>query len=141
METNSVMLIRCLDIWIFMCDTSICLYVCFGTEDTKLISGVKTCNFILTAGYIALQNVFDYDLFSADDIMGEADIDLQPLITSAIAYGDARMFDDMQIGKWLKSNGNALIDDSIVNIVDGKVKQVISLKLQKENYQNLLLFN
>ncbi|KAH1050879.1 hypothetical protein AAZX31_08G121400 [Glycine max] len=75
-------------------------------------------------------NVFDYDLFSADDIMGEADIDLQPLITSAIAYGDARMFDDMQIGKWLKSNGNALIDDSIVNIVDGKVKQVISLKLQ-----------
>ncbi|KAG5136445.1 hypothetical protein JHK82_021176 [Glycine max] len=67
-------------------------------------------------------NVFDYDLFSADDIMGEADIDLQPLITSAIAYGDARMFDDMQIGKWLKSNGNALIDDSIVNIVDGKIK-------------------
>nr|XP_027191403.1 ADP-ribosylation factor GTPase-activating protein AGD12-like isoform X2 [Cicer arietinum]XP_027191404.1 ADP-ribosylation factor GTPase-activating protein AGD12-like isoform X2 [Cicer arietinum] len=74
--------------------------------------------------------VFDHDLFSADDIMGEAEIDLQPLITSAIAFGDAGMFDDMQIGKWLKSNDNALIEDSIVNIIDGKVKQDISIKLQ-----------
>jgi stromal membrane-associated protein len=41
--------------------------------------------------------------------MGEADIDLQPLITSAMAFGDAGMFDDMKIGKWLKSNDNALI--------------------------------
>ncbi|TKY60128.1 ADP-ribosylation factor GTPase-activating protein AGD12 [Spatholobus suberectus] len=75
-------------------------------------------------------NVFDYDLFSADDIMGEADIDLQPLITSAMAFGDARMFDDMQIGKWLKSHDNALIDDSTVNIIDGKVIQEMSIKLQ-----------
>ncbi|KAK7399710.1 hypothetical protein VNO78_10899 [Psophocarpus tetragonolobus] len=75
-------------------------------------------------------NVFDYDMFSADDIMGEADIDLQPLITSAMAYGDPSMFDNMQIGKWLKSHDNALIDDSTVNIVDGKVKQEISIKLQ-----------
>ncbi|KAK8472584.1 hypothetical protein PHAVU_002G246400 [Phaseolus vulgaris] len=76
------------------------------------------------------QKVFDYDLLSADDIMGEADIDLQPLITSAMAYGDPRMFDNMQIGKWMKSHDNALIDDSAVNIVDGKVKQEIFIKLQ-----------
>nr|KYP76844.1 ADP-ribosylation factor GTPase-activating protein AGD12 [Cajanus cajan] len=75
-------------------------------------------------------NVFDYDMFSADDIMGEADIDLQPLISSAISFGDASMFDDMQIGKWLKSHNNALIDDSIVNIVDGKIKQEMTIKLQ-----------
>ncbi|ESW19476.1 hypothetical protein PHAVU_006G128200 [Phaseolus vulgaris] len=74
--------------------------------------------------------VFDYDTFSADDIMGDADIDLQSLITSAMAFGDAGMFDDMQIGKWLKSDDNALIEDSTVNIVDGKVKQMMSLKLQ-----------
>ncbi|KAJ7947394.1 ADP-ribosylation factor GTPase-activating protein AGD12 [Quillaja saponaria] len=74
--------------------------------------------------------VFDHDTFSADDIMGEAEIDLQPLITSAMAFGDAGMFGNMQIGKWLKSNDNALIDDSTVNIVDGKVKQEVSLKLQ-----------
>ncbi|KAK7359131.1 hypothetical protein VNO77_01078 [Canavalia gladiata] len=83
----------------------------------------------LQFGLLSLR-VFDHDLFSADDIMGEADIDLQPLITSAMAFGDAGIFDDMQIGKWLKSNDNALIDDSTVNIIDGKVKQKISLKLQ-----------
>lgn len=76
------------------------------------------------------QQVFDYDTFSADDIMGEAEIDIQPIITSAMAFGDAGMFGNMQIGKWLKSHDNALIEDSTVNIVDGKVKQELSLKLQ-----------
>lgn len=74
--------------------------------------------------------VYDYDTFSADDIMGEAEIDIQPLITSAMAYGDPGMFTDMQIGKWLKSHDNALIEDSIINIVDGRVKQTVNLKLQ-----------
>ncbi|KAG4143873.1 hypothetical protein ERO13_D06G219932v2 [Gossypium hirsutum] len=74
--------------------------------------------------------VYDYDTFSADDIMGEAEIDIQPLITSAMVYGDPEMFSNMQIGKWLKSQDNALIEDSIVNIIDGKVKQQVSLKLQ-----------
>ncbi|KAK4744210.1 hypothetical protein SAY87_010522 [Trapa incisa] len=80
-------------------------------------------------GSLKLQ-VYDHDTFSADDIMGEAEIDLQPLITSAMAFGDPGMFGNMQIGKWLKSHDNALIEDSTVNIVGGKVKQDISLKLQ-----------
>ncbi|KAK6150144.1 hypothetical protein DH2020_017669 [Rehmannia glutinosa] len=80
-------------------------------------------------GPIKLQ-VYDYDTFSADDIMGEAEIDIQPMITSATAFGDAGMFGNMQIGKWLKSHDNTLIEDSTVNIVDGKVKQLVSLKLQ-----------
>lgn len=62
--------------------------------------------------------------------MGEAEIDIQPMITSAIAFGDAGMFGNMQIGKWLKSHDNALIGDSVVNIIDGKVKQEMTLKLQ-----------
>lgn len=74
--------------------------------------------------------MFDYDTFSADDIMGEAELDIQPLLTSAMAFGDPEMFANMQIGKWLKSDDNALIEDSIINIVDGKVKQNILLKLQ-----------
>ncbi|CAK8531128.1 unnamed protein product [Lathyrus sativus] len=74
--------------------------------------------------------VYDHDTFSADDIMGEADIDLQSLITSAMAFGDAGMFGDMQIGKWLKSDDNALIEDSAVMISDGTVKQMMTLKLQ-----------
>lgn len=74
--------------------------------------------------------VYDHDTFSADDIMGEAEVDIQPLITSAMAYGDPGMFGDMQIGKWLKSHDNALIDDSTINIVEGRVKQDLALKLQ-----------
>ncbi|KAL8469787.1 hypothetical protein ACS0TY_032590 [Phlomoides rotata] len=74
--------------------------------------------------------VYDYDTFSADDIMGEAEIDIQLMITSASAFGNAEMFEDMQIGKWLKSQDNALLEDSTVNIVDGKVKLLVSLKLQ-----------
>ncbi|CAH8345601.1 unnamed protein product [Eruca vesicaria subsp. sativa] len=80
-------------------------------------------------GSVKLQ-VFDYDTFSADDIMGEADIDIQPLITSAMAFGDPEMFGDMQIGKWLKSHDNALIENSFINISDGKVKQEVHIKLQ-----------
>lgn len=74
--------------------------------------------------------VFDHDTFSADDIMGEVEIDIQPLITSAMAFGDASILDDMQIGKWLKSHDNALVEDSTVNIIDGKVTQEVTLKLQ-----------
>lgn len=62
--------------------------------------------------------------------MGEAEVDLQPLITSAMAFGDPDSLSDMQIGRWLKSHDNALINDSSVRIVDGKVKQEVSLKLQ-----------
>ncbi|XP_065869174.1 ADP-ribosylation factor GTPase-activating protein AGD12-like [Euphorbia lathyris] len=80
-------------------------------------------------GAVKLQ-VFDYDTFSADDIMGEAEIDIQPLVTSAMAFGNPEMFGNMQIGKWLKSDDNALINDSTVNIIDGKVKQEVCLKLQ-----------
>lgn len=76
------------------------------------------------------QEVYDQDTFSADDIMGEAEVDIQPMVTSAMAFGDAGMFGDMQIGKWLKSNDNCLIEDSTVNIIDGKVKQKMTLKLQ-----------
>ncbi|XP_052179416.1 ADP-ribosylation factor GTPase-activating protein AGD12-like [Diospyros lotus] len=89
-------------------------------------------------GILKLQ-VYDHDTFSADDIMGEADIDIQPLITSAMAFGDAGMFTNMQIGKWLKSHDNALIEDSTVNIVDGKVKQEIPLKLQNVESGELYL--
>ncbi|KZV35905.1 hypothetical protein F511_36140 [Dorcoceras hygrometricum] len=58
--------------------------------------------------------------------MGEAEIDIQPMITSATAFGDAGMFGNMQLGKWLKSHDNALLEDGTVNIIDGKVKQAIS---------------
>ncbi|XP_031132130.1 ADP-ribosylation factor GTPase-activating protein AGD12-like [Ipomoea triloba] len=80
-------------------------------------------------GALKLQ-VYDHDTFSADDIMGEAEVDIQPMLTSAMAFGDPKILGDMQIGRWLKSHDNALIQDSTINIVDGKVKQEVFLKLQ-----------
>ncbi|KAF3553783.1 hypothetical protein F2Q69_00013189 [Brassica cretica] len=47
-----------------------------------------------------------------------------------MAFGVPEMFRDMQIGKWLKSLDNALIEDNIINITDGKVKQEVKIKLQ-----------
>lgn len=69
-------------------------------------------------------------MLSSDDKMGEARIDLQPMIESAMAFGDPDLLADMQIGKWLRSEDNALLEDSIVNIVDGKIIQEMSLGLQ-----------
>ncbi|CAL9168501.1 unnamed protein product [Musa hybrid cultivar] len=80
-------------------------------------------------GALKLQ-VYDHDMFSADDIMGEAEVDLQPMITAAMAFGDAELLENMQIGRWFKTSDNALIKDSTVNIVDGKIKQEVFLKLQ-----------
>jgi stromal membrane-associated protein len=74
--------------------------------------------------------VYDHDTFSADDIMGEAEIDLKPMITAAMAFGDPSFHADMQIGRWFMTRDNCLLTDSIVNIVSGKVKQEVYLKLQ-----------
>ncbi|PKU63997.1 ADP-ribosylation factor GTPase-activating protein AGD12 [Dendrobium catenatum] len=80
-------------------------------------------------GALKLQ-VYDYDTFSADDIMGEAEVDLQPFIAAATVFSDEELPDDMQVGKWLKSSDNALMKDSTINIIGGKIKQEIHLKLQ-----------
>jgi len=76
------------------------------------------------------QEVYDHDTFSADDIMGEAEIDLQPMITAVMAFGDTSRLGDMQIGRWFMTKDNALVKDSTVNVVGGKVKQEVHLKLQ-----------
>lgn len=74
--------------------------------------------------------VFDHDVLSKDDIMGEAEIDLQPMINAAAAFGNPELLGDMQIGRWLKSGDNALTRDSAVVVAGGKVKQEVSLMLQ-----------
>ncbi|CAN6828001.1 unnamed protein product [Brassica oleracea var. botrytis] len=49
-----------------------------------------------------------------------------------MAFGVPEMFRDMQIGKWLKSHDNALIEDIIINITDGKVKQEVKIDQASE---------
>ncbi|KAF6139536.1 hypothetical protein GIB67_015493 [Kingdonia uniflora] len=112
----------------FLLNDLVALYGGSSIRNFRCIKIMLLANSFLA---IDLQQVFDYDTFSADDIMGEAEVDIQPLITSAVTFGDAGMFENIQIGKWLKSHDNALTADSIINIVDGKVKQEVSLKLQK----------
>ncbi|KAG6496635.1 hypothetical protein ZIOFF_044505 [Zingiber officinale] len=87
--------------------------------------------FSIPPNYGALKlQVYDHDVISADDIMGEAEIDLQAMITAALAFGDSDIPGNMQVGKWLKTSDNALVEDSLVNIVDGRIKQELHLKLQ-----------
>ncbi|KAG2649241.1 hypothetical protein PVAP13_1NG097744 [Panicum virgatum] len=80
-------------------------------------------------GPLKLQ-VFDHDMVSKDDLMGEAEIDLQTMINAAAAFGDPELLGDIQIGRWLKSEDNALVRDSAVVVAGDKVKQEVALRLQ-----------
>ncbi|CAN6703354.1 unnamed protein product [Malus baccata var. baccata] len=74
--------------------------------------------------------VYDKDTFKADDYMGEAEIDIQPLVSAAIAYEKSTINEPMQLGKWVASKENTLVKDGVINLVDGRVRQQISLRLQ-----------
>ncbi|XP_078432791.1 ADP-ribosylation factor GTPase-activating protein AGD12-like [Wolffia australiana] len=74
--------------------------------------------------------VYDYDMFSADDLMGDAEVDIQPLVTAAMAFGGSEPLPDMQVGRWLKTSDNALVEDSPISIIAGKIQQDVVLKLQ-----------
>ncbi|KAE8648468.1 hypothetical protein Csa_008809 [Cucumis sativus] len=74
--------------------------------------------------------VYDKDTFTTDDFMGEAEIDIQPLVSATKAYEKSTIDESMQLGKWVASNDNTLVKDGIINLVDGKVRQDISLRLQ-----------
>ncbi|CAF2102632.1 hypothetical protein HID58_019930 [Brassica napus] len=75
--------------------------------------------------------VYDKDTFTTDDFMGEAEIDIQPLVSAAIAYETSSIKEPMQLGSWVASKENTLVSDGIISQDEGKVKQDISLRLQK----------
>ncbi|CAN6697143.1 unnamed protein product [Malus baccata var. baccata] len=74
--------------------------------------------------------VYDKDTFKADDFMGEAEIDIQPLVSAAIAYEKSSINEPVQLGKSVASKENALVKDGVINLVDGGVRQQITLRLQ-----------
>lgn len=81
--------------------------------------------------FFCLQEVFDHDVFSADDSMGEAIVDLNPLILAAQMHeGMFEEFGCEQIGRWLATSDNALVEDSNIEVIDGLIKQDVRLKLQ-----------
>ncbi|KAL7259219.1 hypothetical protein ACSBR1_005170 [Camellia fascicularis] len=74
--------------------------------------------------------VYDKDTFTTDDFMGDAEIDIQPLVSAAKASESASLGEPMQLGKWVASKDNTLVRDGIITLEDGKVKQEIILRLQ-----------
>ncbi|GFY94933.1 calcium-dependent ARF-type GTPase activating protein family [Actinidia rufa] len=74
--------------------------------------------------------VYDKDTFKPDDFMGDAEIDIQPLVSAAKASEDSSIREPMQLGKWVASKDNTLVRDGIITFIDGKVKQEIALRLQ-----------
>lgn len=77
-----------------------------------------------------LQLVYDKDTFTTDDFMGQSEIDIQPLVSAAKAYEQSTLSETTQLGKWVASKENTLVRDSIITLIDGKVKQEMSIKLQ-----------
>lgn len=77
-----------------------------------------------------MQFVYDKDTFSTDDFMGEAEIDIQPLVSAAIAHENSTLNEPMEFGKLVASKENTLVKDSVISLTDGKVMQDVSLKLQ-----------
>ena len=63
--------------------------------------------------------------------MGEAEVDIEPLVSAAKAYMSAGVFGTMQVAKPLATADNALVSDSIISLIDRQVKQEITSKLQK----------
>ncbi|KAK4770595.1 hypothetical protein SAY87_031127 [Trapa incisa] len=68
--------------------------------------------------------VYDKDTFKSDDFMGEGEIDIQPLLSTARANEKSGMANSMPLD-------NALVKNSLIKLVNGKVKQDITLRLQK----------
>ncbi|KAJ4970157.1 hypothetical protein NE237_003256 [Protea cynaroides] len=75
--------------------------------------------------------VYDKDTFTTDDYMGEAEIDIQPLLTAAKAYENSTITESIELEKWIANKqNNTLVKDSIISLVDGKAKQNITIRLQ-----------
>ena len=74
--------------------------------------------------------MYDKDTFTTDDFMGEAEIDIQPLVSAAKASENSGVMEPMQLGKWVASKDNTLVSDGVITLADGKVKQEITIRLQ-----------
>ncbi|XP_042491916.1 probable ADP-ribosylation factor GTPase-activating protein AGD11 [Macadamia integrifolia] len=74
--------------------------------------------------------VYDKDRFTTDDHMGEAEIDIQPLVTAAKDYENTNITESIELEKWIANKYNGFVKDSIISLVDGKVKQDIQIRLK-----------
>ena len=62
--------------------------------------------------------------------MGQAEIDILPLVSAARDAEQSAQNEKTQLGKWEASKENTLTSDSIISLIDGAVKQKMTIKLQ-----------
>lgn len=74
--------------------------------------------------------MYDRDTLKADDFMGDAEIDIQPLVSAAKASENSDVNDSSTQGKWVASLENTVVKDGVITLAKGTVKQEIALKLQ-----------
>ncbi|VAH69344.1 unnamed protein product [Triticum turgidum subsp. durum] len=74
--------------------------------------------------------VYDKDTFTTDDRMGEAEINIQPLVAAARAYETKSITDNAELNKWMAKDGIWIPRDSAITIIDNKVKQEVTVRLQ-----------
>ncbi|XP_019185565.1 PREDICTED: probable ADP-ribosylation factor GTPase-activating protein AGD11 isoform X2 [Ipomoea nil] len=93
--------------------------------------------------------VYDKDTFTTDDFMGEAEIDIQPLVVAARASEGSptpqseaattppagkpqnEVATTQPAGRWKTVKENTLhVKDGVIQLSEGKVKQEIAIKLQ-----------
>eukprot|EP00252_Welwitschia_mirabilis_P016541 TRINITY_DN36478_c0_g1_i1.p1 TRINITY_DN36478_c0_g1~~TRINITY_DN36478_c0_g1_i1.p1 ORF type:complete len:166 (-),score=28.78 TRINITY_DN36478_c0_g1_i1:171-668(-) len=75
--------------------------------------------------------IYDKDTFSRDDKMGDAEVDLQPLTTSAqtLKRPNTNFPTESHICRIQATPENGLVRDSYIKYVNGHVVQSLSLKL------------
>ncbi|KAK1670004.1 hypothetical protein QYE76_058163 [Lolium multiflorum] len=74
--------------------------------------------------------VYDKDTFTTDDRMGEAEINIQPLVAAARAYETKSVTDTTELNKLLAKDGIWIPRDSPISVIDNKVKQEVTVRLQ-----------
>nr|XP_043626655.1 probable ADP-ribosylation factor GTPase-activating protein AGD11 [Erigeron canadensis] len=75
--------------------------------------------------------VYDRDTFKADDFMGDAEIDIQPLVSAAKASENSKQDESSnRTDKQAANKDNIPVKDGVITVSKGTVKQEIALKLQ-----------
>uniref|UniRef100_A0A0C9RN45 TSA: Wollemia nobilis Ref_Wollemi_Transcript_9548_835 transcribed RNA sequence n=1 Tax=Wollemia nobilis TaxID=56998 RepID=A0A0C9RN45_9CONI len=75
--------------------------------------------------------VMDKDRFSKDESLGEADLDLQPLVAAAAKYeGMNAEKEKQEIERVLASRDNTFTGDSLILLTEGNLIQCACLKLK-----------
>ena len=87
------------------------------------------------------QKVFDEDRFTDDDPMGEAELDIKPLLQCAKMNMTMtqNLKEECVVNRVKPSNNNCLSEESLCAWVDGKFRQELLLKLNKVERGELLV--